>query len=176
MATRACLRSLRLYLPVLLVCSPVAWGQSASTVILVRHAERAGGTSPEVGISEAGRCRAELLAGMLADAGITHIFATEVARTQQTAAPLARKLNLKPEVLQAKDVEELAAKLRLEPQGSVVFVVGHSNTVPDIIERLGAGAVTPIADTEFDRLFVVTLTGPRQGTAITLRYKGCTQP
>jgi hypothetical protein len=39
--------------------------EPARTVILVRHAERAGGTDPSVGINEAGRCRAMVLAGML---------------------------------------------------------------------------------------------------------------
>ena len=43
------------------------------TVILVRHAERAGGIDPSVGISEAGRCRAKVLAGMLADAKVRGI-------------------------------------------------------------------------------------------------------
>ncbi len=157
----------------LAVWSAVAWAQPAKTVILVRHAERAGGTSPEVGISEAGRCRAEVLAGMLTDAGVTHIFTSEVARTQQTAAPLATKLNLKPEVVPAKDTDALVAKLRSGPAGGAVLVVGHSNTVPEIIEKLGGGAVAPIGDSEYDRLFVVTLTGSSQATVVTLRYKGC---
>jgi len=170
-------RVLRLSLPILLAAwSSVAGAQQARTVILVRHAERAGGTSPEVGISEAGRCRAEVLAGMLADAGVRQIFTSEVGRTQQTAAPLARKLNLTPEVVPAKDVEALVAKLRSGPAGGTVLVVGHSNTVPDIIERLGAGAVAPIADSEYDRLFVVTFSGPREVTVVTLHYKGCGQP
>jgi phosphohistidine phosphatase SixA len=163
-----------LWLPALLaVWSAVAWAQPAKTVILVRHAERAGGTSPEVGISEAGRCRAEVLAGMLTDAGVTHIFTSEVARTQQTAAPLATKLNLKPEVVPAKDTDALVAKLRSGPAGGAVLVVGHSNTVPEIIEKLGGGAVAPIGDSEYDRLFVVTLTGSSHATVVTLRYKGC---
>jgi phosphohistidine phosphatase SixA len=169
-------RALRL-LPVLLVAwSSVAPAQPARTVILVRHAERSGGTSPEVGISEAGRCRAEVLAGMLADAGVRHIFTSEVGRTQQTAAPLAKRLNLAPEVVPAKDVDVLVAKLRSGPAGGVALVVGHSNTVPDIIERLGGGGVAPIADSEYDRLFVVTLNGPGQATVVTLHFKGCAQP
>ena len=163
-------------LPVLLaVWIAVASAQPARTVILVRHAERAGCTSPEVGISDMGRCRAELLAGMLADAGVRHIFTTEVARTQQTAAPLARKLSLTPEVVPAKDVDVLVAKLRSAPAGAAL-VVGHSNTVPEIIQRLGGGAVAPIGDSDYDRLFVVTLTGPSQATAVTLHFNGCERP
>ena len=155
-----------------------AWGvapaaEPARTVILVRHAERAGGMEAEVGISEAGECRAGNLARMLADSGVKRIFVTEVVRTQQTAAPLAKKLDIRPEVVPAKDVDELARKLRTGAAGGVALVVAHAGTAPDIISRLGGGTVPPIGDEEYDRLFVVTLTGPKQATVVTLRYSGC---
>jgi len=153
-----------------MVVAVAAQADSARTIVLVRHAERAGGTSPEVGISEAGQCRAGILAGMLTDAGVSRIFTSEVARTQQTAAPLAGKLMLKPEVVPAKDVDGLVAKLR--SANGVTLVVGHSNTLPRIVQLLGAGEVSPIADNEYDRLWVVTLDAAG-ASAVTLRYKGC---
>lgn len=146
------------------------------TVFVVRHAERAGGMGNEVGISAAGRCRADVLAGMLADAGVKAIFTSEVARTQQTAEPLAKRLNAHPEVVQAKDVDGLAAKLRAMPAGGAALVVGHSNTVPEIIAKLGGGTVAPIADTDFDRLFVITLLGSGQASVVALHYQGCALP
>jgi broad specificity phosphatase PhoE len=149
--------------------------QPAKTVILVRHAERAGGMSADVGISEAGRCRAEALARMLADANVKRIYTSEVARTQQTAEPLATKLHIRPEVVPAKDTEGLVAKLRAGAPDEVVLVVGHSNTVPEIIKALGGGSVPPIGDSEYDLLFVATLTHPNQATVVTLRYAGCGQ-
>jgi phosphohistidine phosphatase SixA len=142
------------------------------TVILVRHAERSGGMGTDVGISDAGRCRAEALARMLTDAGIKHIYVSEVARTQQTAQPLANKLRLGPEVVPAKDIDSLVAKVRT---GGVVLVVGHSNTVPEIIKRIGGGTVQPIDDGEYDRMYVVTLTDPNHATVVTLHYAGCAQ-
>ena len=163
-------------LPVLLaVWSFALAAQPAKTVILVRHAERAGGMSADVGISEAGRCRAEALARMLADANVKRIYTSEVARTQQTAEPLATKLHIRPEVIPAKDTEGLVAKLRAGAPDQVVLVVGHSNTVPEIIKLLGGGSVPPIGDGEYDRLFVATLTHPNQATVVTLRYAGCGQ-
>ena len=153
-----------------MVVAVAAQAASSRTIVLVRHAERAGGTSPEVGISEAGQCRAGILAGMLTDAGVSRIFTSEVARTQQTAAPLAGKLMLKPEVVPAKDVDGLVAKLR--SANGVTLVVGHSNTLPRIVQLLGAGEVSPIADNEYDRLWVVTLDAAG-ASAVTLRYKGC---
>lgn len=146
--------------------------EPARTVILVRHAERVGTMAGEEGISAAGRCRAEVLARMLADSGIRRIFTSEVQRTRETAEPLAKKLGLQPEAVVAKDVDALVQKLQAGAAGEVALVVGHSNTVPQIIERLGGGKVT-IADAEFDRLFVVTLTGAKDATVLGLRYAGC---
>lgn len=162
-------------LPVLLAAWSFALAaQPARTVILVRHAERAGGMSADVGISEAGRRRAEALARMLADANVKRIYTSEVARTGQTAEPLASRLHIRPEVVPAKDIEGLVAKLRAGAPDGVVLVVGHSNTLPEIIKLLGGGSVPPIGDSEYDRLFVATLTRPNQATVVTLRYAGST--
>jgi phosphohistidine phosphatase SixA len=149
--------------------------QPVRTVILVRHAERAGGMGADAGISEAGRCRSEVLARMLADAGVKRIYVSEVARTGQTAEPLASKLHIRPEAVPAKDIEGLLAKLRAEAPGEVVLVVGHSSTLPEIIQRLGGGSVLPIGDSEYDRLYVVSLTNSNRATVVALRYAGCVQ-
>lgn len=160
---------MRVLIPVLMVAGSSALAEDPPhTVILVRHAERAGGMGADVGISEVGRCRAEGLARMLADAGIKHIFVSEVARTQQTAKPLASKLKITPEVVLANDIDGLVAKLR-----GGGLVIGHSNTVPEIIKRIGAGTVPPIDDAEYDRLFIVTFVDPGHATVVTLHYAGC---
>ncbi len=167
-------RKFRATLTILLMAWATALAaQPAPSVILVRHAERAGGMSADVGLSQAGRCRAEVLAKMLADTGVTRIYTSEVARTQQTAEPLAKRLGIVPEAIPAKDVDSLVAKLRAGASHGVALVVGHSNTLPQIVERLGGGAVPPIADNEYDRMFIVTLTGPNQAALLTLRYPGC---
>lgn len=154
-----------------LAAVPALLGADApQTVILVRHAERAGGMAPEIGLSDAGKCRAQVLTGILADAGVTHIFTSDVARTQETAEPLAKKLNLKPEATEAKDYDTLVGKLKIAT--GVSLVVGHSNTVPEIISRLGAGTVAPIGDNDFDRLYVVTKS-PGQTSLVMLHYPGC---
>ena len=72
-------------------------------VVLVRHAEpAAGGTDP--GLSTAGRRRAATLAKMLAGAGITAIFTSELRRTKETAAPLAHLLSIVPVEIAGKRV------------------------------------------------------------------------
>jgi phosphohistidine phosphatase SixA len=134
---------------------------SAQSIFLVRHAERAdteSGGKPVSGadpdLSRSGVARAESLARLLKDARITAIFVTEYKRTQQTAAPLAKVLGITPTVVIAKDIPALVARLR-EAKGTAL-VVGHSNSVPDVMKELGAADVPGIPDPEYDNLFVVT--------------------
>jgi broad specificity phosphatase PhoE len=129
-----------------------------SGVFIVRHAERAdAGTKPPPGadpdLSAAGRARAESLAAMLKDARIGQIFITEFKRTRQTADPLAKLLGVEPTVITQK--EGLALVQRLQSASGPVLVVGHSNTVPEIIKALGVAEAVSVDDTEFDNLFIV---------------------
>lgn len=139
----------------------------ATTIYLVRHAEKAG-PSGDVELSEAGLKRAECLARTLADAELQAIYTTEYKRTKATAAPAAAKASVTPTVVPGADTKRLVAALLQEAAGSNVLVVGHSNTVPMIIEALGAGKVA-IKDEEYDHLYVVTLLNG-QASLASLRY------
>jgi broad specificity phosphatase PhoE len=158
-------------LAVLSVCLPhPVYAQRL--VFIVRHAERADAAAPQMQgqadppLSSAGEARAKKLAGMLADTGIKAIFVTEYRRTQDTAGPLAAKLGLNAERVPARDTQALIAKLQSEHAGDIVFIVGHSNTVPDVIKSLG-GPDVKIADDEYDNLFIVV---PATGTMTRLRF------
>jgi len=144
------------------------------TVFLVRHAERADtspGTSPTMAadpdLSEAGRARAESLASALKDAHITAIYVTQFKRTQQTAAPLAKALGLTVKIVTSKDTADLIKQLKAA-KGNVL-VVGHSNSVPDVITGLGVTTPVAIGDDEFDNMFLVA-TGP-QPSLLRLHYR-----
>jgi broad specificity phosphatase PhoE len=129
----------------------------AETVILVRHAEKAASPAEDPPLTAEGRQRAEALAAMLSASGVTSIYVTDYLRTQQTAEPLASLLHLTPQRIDAKKTPDLVAAIRRHKDG-VVLVVGHSNTVPEIIAALGGPAVK-IEDSEYDSLFVLTISG-----------------
>ena len=129
-----------------------SFGQS--TLFIVRHAEKAD-DSKDAELSEAGRARAEALANMLRDSKISVIYTTEFKRTQQTAAPLAKALGLTITTLPAENQAALVTKLRAFTGNSLV--VGHGNTVPDIIKALGITEPVNIPDSDYDNLFVVVL-------------------
>jgi broad specificity phosphatase PhoE len=123
------------------------------TIFIVRHAEKAasGGSDPD--LSNAGRHRAQRLANMLKDARISAIFVTELRRTRQTAAPLAQMLGLNPQVIPSNNSPLLIA--RLHASSGNILVVGHSNTIPDMIRGLGIMTPIQIGENDFDNLFVL---------------------
>lgn len=137
------------------------------TVIFTRHAEKAATPPKDPPLTEAGKQRAEALASMLADSGVEAIYTSELQRTQQTAAPLAARVHVTPTVLPAKDTAALVQAIRARHSG-VFVVVGHSNTLPDIISALG-GPKVEIADSQYDNLFVLTV-GPSESSLLRLHY------
>jgi len=123
-------------------------------VVIVRHAEKVD-NSKDPDLSSAGEARAKRLAQMLKDAKITAIFTTELKRTQETAAPLSKSIGVTPTILPAKDYTTLVSKLH-EIEGGAL-VVGHGNTIPDIVKALGISAPVQIADEDYTDLLVVIL-------------------
>ena len=141
-----------------------------TTVILVRHAEKAGPTG-DVPLNDAGFTRAKELARVLGSAKIAAIYTTPFRRVQQTADPLASALGIEPTVVKTSDTyarDVIAAILR-DHKGETVLVVGHSNTTVDVLRQLGFADQPPIPDSEYDDLFVCTL-GGASPKLLTLHY------
>lgn len=144
-----------------------------TTVILVRHAEKIADTMHgDVPLSEAGQLRARELARVLGGAGITAIYTTPYARTRQTAAPVAEALKLQPVEVKsgATYAAEMAAIVRERHAGGTVLVVGHSNTTQQVIRALGIADPPPIADPQYDDLFIVTMAAGSEPRLLSLRY------
>lgn len=142
---------------------PVAKTETAAgptTVILVRHAERATEPASDPVITPAGEQRAQALAAALKDAGVQAILTTQFQRTRLTASPLAEALGIAAEVVEARGAthpQEVARAILSKHAGKTVVVVGHSNTVPAIAAALGAPNPGEITDTTYDNLFIVTV-------------------
>lgn len=140
-----------------------------TVVVVVRHAEKRAMPSDDPPLSDAGRNRAKALAHVLADAGVTAIFATQFQRTHQTIEPTAQALGIPVTQVDATKIEMLVGQVLEEHRGEVVLVAGHSNTVPEIIAALGGGKIPPIDESAFDDLFIVTV--PKNGSARILHLK-----
>jgi broad specificity phosphatase PhoE len=141
-----------------------------TTVLVVRHAEKASATAKDPHLSAAGKQRARDLAHAAGAAGVTAIYASHFQRTQETVAPLAAALHLTPVVKNADLTEELVEEIRNTRRGQTVLVCGHSDTVPEIVKRLSGAVVDPVPDARFDGLYVVTLHEDETGRATRVRY------
>ena len=148
---------------------------TSTTVVLVRHAEKEVGAISDAPLSPEGEQRADRLANMFGDTQkfgrLQKIYVTNTRRTQQTALRLSQRLGITSEVVDAKiESAELAKRVLDENRGGRVLIVGHSNTVPELVKALsGADAVPPIGEEEYDTMYVVTV--PSMGKASVLRLK-----
>ena len=133
----------------------VTCANAAQVVFIVRHSEKAstGGKDPD--LSTEGLKRAEALGQILKDCQITSIFVTEFKRTQETAAPTARAAHVTPTMVQANDIGALVEKLRASNGNTLV--VGHGNTIPDLLKALGIGTPVSIPEDDYTEIFAVLL-------------------
>jgi broad specificity phosphatase PhoE len=149
--------------------------RSASTttvVVLARHAEKDLGSIQDPPLSPEGEQRAERLAQMFgrSKAGIGRIdaiYVSDARRTQQTAAPLAARLGEQAIAVPATDIKGLVSRVMHEHEGGSVLIIGHSDTVPELIHELGDIDVPPIGDDEYDTLYLLSI--PSFGHASLLR-------
>lgn len=159
-----------------IVCTATT-AAAQQVIYIVRHAERAD-SAPAAGqamtapandppLSADGHARAARLATMLRSADISQIVSTEYQRTRQTAAPLAKALNLDITTSPSREPDALLLRIR-EAKGNVL-VIGHSNTVPELLKRLGVKDPITIAESEYDNLFIVTR--PASGEPILARLR-----
>lgn len=168
-------------------CAPDSGGERASEgarpgrVWVIRHAEK--DTTPgaaDPGLTDAGRARAAEWASRFKAEALTAVYCTKWRRSRETAEPIAAAHALTVTTLPESparpgltgkaaadqrlldDAAALAADIRAKHASGRVVVVGHSNTIPMILDALGAGAPgLTIADSEYAGVWEVVLTPAR---------------
>lgn len=155
----------------------LAWffeSQATTTIIFVRHAEQVEMPTDDPGLSVAGQRRVAELTRQLVDAdvvaGVDAIYATPTLRAQETARPIADALNLEINSYDPGDTEAILEHILKKHKGKIILVVAHSNTVPVLIANLGASKkVPPIAEGEYDNIYVISI--PWFGKTKTIRLR-----
>lgn len=122
---------------------------------VMRHLQKAQG--PDPALSTEGAANARKLASRFDDDRPTAIYVSTTKRAAETAGPLAAKLGITVKTYDPGDTPGLVARVRSEP--GTVLVVGHSNTVPDIVAALGGVRPGDMAETEFGDIFRVRRDG-----------------
>ncbi|MEL7310698.1 MAG: phosphoglycerate mutase family protein [Pseudomonadota bacterium] len=155
----------------------LAWffeSQATTTLIFVRHAEKADLPDGDPGLTPAGTQRALELARVLGEvdvvAGVDAIYVSQYRRTAETARPLLGQAGIDARMFDLDDLQGSVNDIVLQHKGKIVLIVGHSNTIAPMIAELGGSKkIPPIAESEYDNVYIVTI--PWFGKVKTLRLK-----
>ena len=144
-----------------------------TTIYIVRHAEKDASDprnqDPELSVE--GRERAEALAGKLKDIKLDAAFATKYKRTSQTAYYSAKNSNVEIQTYDAQDFRGIAEIVKTKHSGHKLLIVGHSNTVLELLEAFGAQRpLTALSDDDYDFFFELTINQNGKAELITQHY------
>lgn len=159
----------RLIMRYILIFCIVALSACGNTIYIVRHAEKEpvpAGASQQAAsdppLSEAGNQRANDLKGILENQGIQTIYSTNYKRTISTAMPLSNSRNIPIQTYNSRkdSMDAFISRLRTIRKGNVL-VVGHSNTIDDLANKLANSTVVPgdLDESEYDNLFILKRKG-----------------
>jgi broad specificity phosphatase PhoE len=143
--------------------------QVQTTVILIRHAEKdtAGGNDPE--LSAIGYQRAARLQAALEKYTPDAFYSTDFKRTKETILPWAKAVGQQIEIYDPKTPEAFA-NLLTTMTGKTMVVVGHSNTIPILVNLLaGTDEYKQLPDDEYTKIFIISINknGNRQVKVLT---------
>ena len=138
-------------------CETTSAAPTGPSFYVMRHLQKGTGQDPP--LTEEGRANARRLIGMFAADPPRVIYVSEWRRTRETAAPLAARLRVKVRRYRAGDTPGLIARVLAER--GPVLIVGHSDTVPEIVARLGGERPAPLAETDFGDVWHVWGAPPR---------------
>jgi phosphohistidine phosphatase SixA len=150
---------------------PALVSDTTTTLIILRHAEQASsGNDP--GLSSAGMARAAEVVRLLNNVPVAGIYTTPFERTRQTVQPLAsaKGINIS-EYDPGKPYPQLVTEIVAATHGRVAVIVGHSNTVPEILRELSHNSFNiTIGEGVYDNLFIVSLPDDLSARITHLKY------
>jgi phosphohistidine phosphatase SixA len=130
---------------------------------IVRHAEKAtqeANMSSDVPLTPAGEQRARAISEILHNKKIAYVFSTNTIRTKSTAKPTADYFHLTTEIYGPRPDSAFIRLLRSKKKNTLV--VGHSNTVDDIVNMLcGEKKLGDLPDSEYSKMFIVKMKGKK---------------
>jgi broad specificity phosphatase PhoE len=122
-------------------------------VYIMRHLQKAD-ASKDPPLSQEGIVNSERVAELLEKRGIKAVFATDTSRAEQTGAPLARRIGVPVTNYDPRNVPVLVAAVRAVAGN--VLIVGHSNTVPDLVAAFAGAKPAPLTEQNYGTIYQVT--------------------
>lgn len=139
----------------LIACATTGTPAAPATYVMRHLNTPAGERDPD--LLPEGQRAAEALPAWFGLTRVRAIYVSDFRRTRQTAAPLAARLGLTPIVYDPADTPGLIARVRAGPQPALI--VGHSNTVPDIVAGLGGTRPEPLVHADFGDIWRIAADG-----------------
>jgi len=144
--------------------------KNITTIILVRHAEKAQDGTSDPPLTSEGKARAQELAYILKHVPLDAVYSTPYKRTQQTALPTAEAHSLQINSYQPREEKSFLKKILSKYAGGNVLIIGHSNTVPVLANYLaGSTHFSPLDDFTYDNIFIASV--PQKGHPVITRLR-----
>lgn len=166
--------------PLALAILLIAFSSCTNKIYIVRHAEKAAASgemmSKDPDLSEAGKARAADLSARLSKARIKTVFVTKTVRSSATAGPAAAMAGVKMQVYNGNaDTSFIRLVRQAAPN---VLIVGHSNTVDDLVNRISGKQVVAgdLSENTFDRLYIIKVRKSGKVTGVRSETYGTPAP
>lgn len=160
-----------LFALIIFTCSQTGFAQEKlTTFVLIRHAEKASNGTRDPGLTTEGEARAERLKELFKNADLAAIYSTPYKRTRSTVAPLAKATSLEINEYNPRGTAFLNDIMKAHAGGTII-ISGHSNTTPFVANALlGNDQFKQLDESEYNKIFVVTVSEVGKGTVTMLNY------
>ncbi len=143
---------------------------TATTYLLVRHAETSGGGS-NPSLSIVGQERAMELNRILENVPVDAVLSTNFNRTMQTAGPTAIAKNLSIQTYDPFAPDAVIDNTLNNFHDGFILIVGHSNTTPDFLNKMvGENTYADISESDYSNLYIVSLFEKGRAKVVHLKY------
>jgi 2,3-bisphosphoglycerate-dependent phosphoglycerate mutase len=130
-----------------------------STIILIRHAEKAEAKTKDPSLSAMGKERADELVKLFKDTPIAAFYTTAYKRTTETITPIAKDNGKEVLTYNPSDQNSIAEMIQ-SGKGKRMMVAGHSNTIPQMVNALiGKNEFTTIDESDYGKILIVVFKG-----------------
>lgn len=137
--------------------STVKTNDDTTIIYLVRHAEKAKDDTSDPALTEEGEARAMRLAQLLSPLRIDEVYSTDFQRTRSTAKPVADMAKLNVSIYDHKEPDILATSLKSK-KGKHILVTGHSNSTPDMVNRIiSEQKYEQLDESQYNMIYKVTI-------------------
>lgn len=137
---------------------------TTTTFYLVRHAEKDLTVKKDPVLTPEGEERSKKLAKYFEN--IDAVYSTPYIRTQETAKPTALASNVEIQTYQPNKLFNKA--LIKKHKGQQVLIVGHSNTIPQLVNKMmGDNTLEDIPDEVYNRIYKVEFVDSKATSTMT---------